>query len=43
MSWWLLILVGLNIVDWTISVNGTKINLSFYLRLITFICCCIWG
>lgn len=43
MSWWLLALVGLSMIDWSISINDTKINLSFYLRLITFICCCIWG
>ena len=43
MSVWLLMLVGLCIIDWSITVNGTKIDVSFFLRLATFICCCIWG
>lgn len=43
MSWWLLVLVGLSMIDWSVTINDIKYNLSFYLRLITFICCCIWG
>ena len=31
------------IVDFGVTVNDTKYELSFFLRLITFICCCIWG
>ena len=43
MSWWLLTLVGLSMINWTVTINGHKYDLSFILRLITFICCCIWG
>lgn len=43
MSWWLLMLVGLCIVNFTITINDIKIDISAFLRLITFICCCIWG
>ncbi len=43
MSWWLLTLVGLSVIDFSITINDKKYNLSFILRLIAFICCCIWG
>jgi len=43
MSWWLLVLVGLSMFDFNVTINGNEYQLSFFLRLITFICCCIWG
>lgn len=43
MSWWLLMLVGLCIPDWTITINDREFNIDTFLRLIVFICCCIWG
>ena len=43
MSWWLLILVGLNMFDLSVTISDRKYNISFYLSVITFICCCIWG
>ena len=43
MSWWLLVLVGLSMIDFNVTINGKTYGLSFFLRLITFICCCIWG
>ena len=43
MSWWLLMLVGLCIPDWTVGINDREFHLGCVLRLIVFICCCIWG
>ena len=43
MPWWLLTLVGLSIIDVTITINGLELKLSTLLRIIVFICCCIWG
>ena len=43
MSWWLLGLVGLCIPDWTVGINGKEFDVGCALRLIVFICCCIWG
>ena len=43
MSWWLLALVGLSMIDFDITTDDNEYHLSFFLRLITFICCCIWG
>lgn len=43
MSWWLLLLVGLGVPNLYITINGTKVEVGSWFRLIVFICCCIWG
>lgn len=44
MKGWVLLLVGLGVIEWSVTTRyGDKINVGFYLRLITFIICCIWG
>ena len=43
MSWWLLMMVGLSVIDLKITYGNYEINLSSIFRIITFICCCIWG
>lgn len=40
---WLLVLVGLCMPRYTLTVNGERYDLGFILRVVVFICCCIWG
>ena len=43
MPTWLLILVGLCIPRYTITIDGFSYDIGSILRLIIFIFCCIWG
>lgn len=40
---WLLVLVGLCIPRYTLTVNDKIYDLGLILRIAIFICCCIWG